>query len=304
MQTRLTPWIQKTRRPPDALADTGVYASGSLYPPTRLHNPLYVLGSTCNCVCGKVALKIWEAFESPPRFVGVPKINMLTPTSTTSAFAMPTAFMAAPPTPPSVLAEKMNISRRSCAPRLGASPRSWSSSLGSAVPPAHGDVAARHTRPPTALYSLGRDFPSPARSPLHSTSPAGWAGDSDADETCFASRLLASQHHATSPAASSGSSAGRGRRSSTRLCGLRKPRGGADGSGSDRESDEEAGGGGDKAKTSRTQKSYGSSVPASKRGPPEEEDIWSKHSVFEFKRCGVFRGRAVLYGDFEVCLSS
>ncbi|CAN0222659.1 unnamed protein product, partial [Hapterophycus canaliculatus] len=26
-----------------------------------------------------------------------------------------------------------------------------------------------------------------------------------------------------------------------------------------------------------------SSVPASKRGPPEDDDIWSKHSVFEFK---------------------
>lgn len=36
---------------------------------------------------------------------------------------------------------------------------------------------------------------------------------------------------------------------------------------------------------------YGSSIPASKRGPPEEDDIWSKHSVFEFKRwVGVARG--------------
>lgn len=68
--------------------------------------------------------------------------------------------------------------------------------------------------------------------------------------------------------------------------GLRKPRD-ADGPRSDGEgSGEEAGGDGVKARPSRSQKSYGSSVPASKRQPPEEEDIWSKHSVFEFKRCG------------------
>lgn len=35
---------------------------------------------------------------------------------------------------------------------------------------------------------------------------------------------------------------------------------------------------------SREEAFYGSSIPASKRGPPEEDDIWSKHSVFEFKR--------------------
>lgn len=37
---------------------------------------------------------------------------------------------------------------------------------------------------------------------------------------------------------------------------------------------------------SREEAFYGSSIHASKRGPPEEDDIWSKHSVFEFKRWG------------------
>lgn len=38
--------------------------------------------------------------------------------------------------------------------------------------------------------------------------------------------------------------------------------------------------------SSREEAFYGSSIPVSKRGPPEEDDMWSKHSVFEFKRCG------------------
>eukprot|EP00752_Nemacystus_decipiens_P007510 g6711.t1 len=198
---------------------------------------------------------------------------------------MPAAFVVTPPTAPAVLAEKMTLSRRSRAPRLGLSPRSWTSCLGSSLPSPHGDVAtARHPRPPTALYSIGRDFPSPARPPLGSTSPAGWSGGGGNDASCFASRLLAGGQRTTScPAASSFSTDGRRRlRSTTRLCGLRKPRG-ADGSPRDEGSDEEAGGGGDRVRPSRSRTSYGSSIPASRRGPPEEEDIWSKHSVFEFK---------------------
>lgn len=228
--------------------------------------------------------------ESPPRFGLCVENNMLTPTST--ALAIP-GFIAAPPIAPAVLAERMKLSRRRCAPVLSLSPLSWTSSLGSALPRAHGDVApARHTRPTTALYAIGRDFLPPARySPLHSAGPAGWSGGgssgSSSDESCFASRPLGNQEHTTSPTTSRSVGGRRRRSSSTRLGGLRKPRN-ADGPRSDGGgSDEEAGGGGDEIRPSRSQRSYRSSVPASKRQPPAEEDIWSKHSVFEFKRCGV-----------------
>lgn len=58
-----------------------------------------------------------------------------------------------------------------------------------------------------------------------------------------------------------------------------------DGEGSD---GEETGGARNSARPamSREHQNYGGSIPASRRQPPEDDDIWSKHSVFEFKRCG------------------
>lgn len=67
------------------------------------------------------------------------------------------------------------------------------------------------------------------------------------------------------------------------MMGLRKPRG-PDGSRSsgedpDREEEEDEGG-------SMRERMMSYAMPASERRPPEEDDIWSKHSVFEFKRYG------------------
>ncbi|CBN79806.1 expressed unknown protein [Ectocarpus siliculosus] len=62
--------------------------------------------------------------------------------------------------------------------------------------------------------------------------------------------------------------------------GLRKPRGpdGSRSSGEDPDPEEEEDEGG-----SMRERMMSYAMPASKRRPPEEDDIWSKHSVFEFK---------------------
>lgn len=225
---------------------------------------------------------------------------MLTPSSTTTALAIPMAFMTTPPTAPVVVIEEMKSTRRGYAPRLGLSSRIWTSSAGSPLLHAHGDVAAGRSRPPTALYSIGRDFPPRAYSLFHSTGPC-WSNKngSGSDASCLSSRLLGNQQN-TGPVRAG---TGRRRRSSTCLGGLRKARD-ASGSPGDGEGPDKGASGGDRDKARqarpRGQKFYGSSLPASKRPPPEDNDIWSKHSVFEFKRCGV--GRAVV-GCFGWCSS-
>lgn len=210
-----------------------------------------------------------------------------------STIRMTAAFMNTTP-PTSLSAQKMTLlTRRSFVSRLGLSPLNSSSSSRICGAFSHDtwttcsggfsrhqyhdhddDTIATHRHrtscPPTALYcTQGQYFPRTWHSkPLLPLTNRSWSSGS--------------------------SSSGQQRRASTRLMGLRKPRGTdgppSHGKGPEEREGDRGGEGSKEAKAAPARSPWGrdlqgSSIPASKRQPPEEDDIWSKHSVFEFKRC-------------------
>ncbi|CAN0059185.1 unnamed protein product, partial [Scytosiphon promiscuus] len=226
------------------------------------------------------------------------------PSCCTSASSMATAFMSTP----AAVAAALSVRMRTCPPSLP---------LGLALPPFGSGVArpsrngidgllfpasssqwlprrherdasgAHRSRPPTALYSIRRDLFSPAHSKAKPTVPSwssssssrgrGSGGSPDGDNRHFSQNRLAGAGDDLQPRLC------RRRRRSTRLAGLRKPRDAGGPASAGENPDRNAEDGGEAGSSGGTKKGFASSVPASKRGPPEDDDIWSKHSVFEFK---------------------
>lgn len=219
---------------------------------------------------------------------------VVVPSCCTSASSMATAFVSAPAAA-AALSDRMRISLPSLPSGLARSPCSRGITSGSTDRieggiSASGPWLSRHSGhdpcgvyrspPPTALYSIRRDLFSPAYSKSQPTARS-WSSIStpEPDDLCFSNRL-AGAHDDLPPRSC------RRRRRSTRLAGLRKPRDADDPTSANENFDRKDEGEGAPRKTSGETKGYASSsVPASKRGPPEDDDIWSKHSVFEFKRC-------------------
>ncbi|CAB1117441.1 unnamed protein product [Ectocarpus sp. CCAP 1310/34] len=147
------------------------------------------------------------------------------------------------------------------------------------APPSHHDNAcARRSLRPTALHYARHEWSAPTLSKPLPTSPR-WSSSSSSSSSS-GSKIV---HACLANGSGDGSTRlgyGRRRRDSTRLMGLRKPRGpdGSRSSGENPDPEEEDNEGG-----SMRERMVSYAMPASKRRPPEEDDIWSKHSVFEFK---------------------